>query len=107
MVREISCEDVARMIKTSAPLTVIDVREAWEVEICAINGAVHIPLGDIAQRIDEIDTGKPVAVLCHHGVRSRHAAMFLMSRGVQDVFNIVGGIDLWAIDIAPEMARYE
>jgi rhodanese-related sulfurtransferase len=107
MVRDISCQEVAGLIKTSAPLTLVDVREDWEVEICAIDGALHIPLGDIARRLDEIGTDKPVAVLCHHGVRSRHAAMFLAAQGVKDVFNIAGGIEKWAIDIAPEMSRYE
>lgn len=95
------------MIETSVPFTLVDVREAWELEICSIEGALHIPLGDIARRFDEIDTSKPVALLCHHGVRSRHAAMFLVSRGMTDIFNIAGGIEKWALDIAPEMSRYE
>lgn len=107
MVRDISCREVAQLMETSAPLTLVDVREAWELEICAIEGALHIPLGEIAQRYGDIDDSKPVAILCHHGVRSRHAAMFLRAQGFENVFNIAGGIEMWAIDVAPEMSRYE
>ncbi len=95
------------MMETSVPFTLVDVRESWELDICSIDGALHIPLGDIARRFQEIDTDKPVAVLCHHGVRSRHAAMFLAANGLGDIFNISGGIEKWALEIAPGMPRYD
>ncbi|RCK44879.1 sulfurtransferase [Thalassospira profundimaris] len=107
MVRDISCQEVASMMETSIPFTLVDVRESWELDICSIDGALHIPLGDIARRFQEIDADKPVMLLCHHGVRSRHAAMFLAAHGLTDIFNISGGIEKWALEIAPEMPRYD
>jgi rhodanese-related sulfurtransferase len=107
MVRNLSCRALADMIGGNDPIQIIDVREAWEVEICFLDGATHIPLGQLAERINEIDPSRPVAMLCHHGVRSRHGAMYLEANGFSDIFNIAGGIDAWALEIAPDMQRYE
>lgn len=107
MVRDLRCSELAASLDGADPLALVDVREGWELDICAIEGAIHIPLGELADRTGELDLEKPVALLCHHGVRSRHAAMLLEDRGFKDVFNVAGGIDVWALEIDPDMTRYD
>lgn len=86
--------------------TLLDVREAWELEIASIDGALHIPLGQLLTRVAELDTALPVAVLCHSGMRSGQAAQFLDKQGFKRVYNVSGGIDRWATDVDPAIARY-
>ncbi|WP_085621029.1 rhodanese-like domain-containing protein [Thalassospira alkalitolerans] len=107
MVRDLRCSELSASLEAADPIALVDVREDWEVEICAIDGAHHIPLGDLMGRVGELDPESPVALLCHHGVRSRHAAIMLEDRGFKHVFNVAGGIDVWALEIDPEMIRYD
>lgn len=88
-----------------ADVLVIDVREAWELELAHVRhlpalALRHIPLGQLPQRVAELDAleaeGKTLAMLCHHGVRSMNAAYFLQQQGFERVANITGGIDAWA-----------
>ncbi len=84
----------------------VDVREAWELALSHIEGALHIPLGEIPQRLAEIERTAAIVVVCHHGVRSRQAMHFLVRAGYPRVYNLAGGIDAWAREIAPGMATY-
>ena len=83
----------------------LDVREPWEVELVSLDGAVHIPLGQLADRVGELDPTVPVVAYCHYGSRSEQARLFLEANGF-DVRNLAGGIEAWARDIEPEMRRY-
>ncbi len=85
--------------------TLLDVRETWEAELVALPGAVLIPLGSLAARLDELDPAKPIVAYCHHGVRSATARALLAERGFV-ASHLEGGIDAWARDREPEMARY-
>ncbi len=103
---DIAVEDLAARL-TEAPATpVIDVREPWEYAICALDGSANIPLGELTGRLAEIPRDQPVYVLCHHGGRSAQAVRWLRSQGVAGAINIAGGIDRWAVAVAPGMARY-
>ncbi len=88
-----------------APL-VLDVREAWEVDVARLPGAVHIPMNQIPQRLAEIDAGRPVVCVCHHGARSMQVALYLENQGVAPVFNLTGGVDAWSTAVDPHVARY-
>jgi sulfur-carrier protein adenylyltransferase/sulfurtransferase len=85
---------------------IIDVREPYELEICRIEGAEHIPMRQIPERIDSLARDKYLLILCHSGARSRRVTEFLRSRGFPAVSNITGGIDAWAEQIDPGMRRY-
>jgi rhodanese-related sulfurtransferase len=87
-------------------VTVIDVREPAEVAICALKGALVIPLGQLPARLSEIPADKPIVTLCHHGMRSLHAAQLLAAKGITNVVSLKGGIDAWAREVEPKMARY-
>lgn len=103
--QEIAAQELDAWLKRAPPV-LLDVRESWEVDLCRLAGAVHIPLGELVRQVDELDPAMPTVVLCHHGVRSLHAAEWLAARGFASVFNLAGGIDAWARDVEPGMRRY-
>lgn len=86
--------------------TLLDVRTAEEIALAALPGAVCIPLGELAARVGELDPAAPVAVFCHHGVRSEMAGRILERNGFAEVAHLVGGIDAWSRSIDPTVPRY-
>ena len=80
------------------PLTpdavVLDVREDHEWEAGHIDGAVHIPLGDLPARVGELDPQATTYVVCHLGGRSARATQWLQGQG-HDVTNVDGGMEAW------------
>ena len=85
---------------------VLDVREPWEYEIVRLPDSTLIPMREIPARLDELEKGRPVVCLCHHGVRSMQVAWFLASRGYGPIFNLAGGIDAWAREVDPHCPTY-
>lgn len=106
IVGELSAQELKALQGGGEPPLVLDVREAWELGICALAGAMHIPMGQIPARLQEVPAEQPVVVLCHHGARSRQVASLLAARGYPRVCNLRGGIDAWAREIDPKMATY-
>ncbi|HSW13623.1 MAG TPA: rhodanese-like domain-containing protein [Solimonas sp.] len=90
----------------AAPLTVLDVRTDEELSLAALPGVRHIPMQELPARIGELDAAAPVAVLCHHGVRSEMAGRFLERNGFTEVYSVAGGIDAWSVDVDPAVPRY-
>jgi rhodanese-related sulfurtransferase len=84
----------------------LDVREPWEFQTCRIEGAHHLPMRELPARLRELDPRTDVVAICHHGVRSLHAAYFLERQGFERVFNLSGGIDAWARSVEPAMPVY-
>jgi len=75
-------------------LVVVDVREPFEWEAGHIDGAVHVPLGDLSRRVGELDPQARTLVVCHLGGRSARATAWLSAQG-HDVTNLTGGMDAW------------
>jgi rhodanese-related sulfurtransferase len=75
-------------------LVVLDVREPYEWEAGHIEGAVHIPLGELPVRVGELDPSVRTLVICHVGGRSARATQWLHAQG-HDVANVEGGMDAW------------
>ncbi|MEO0454539.1 MAG: rhodanese-like domain-containing protein [Verrucomicrobiota bacterium] len=95
-----------KLTSSSRPL-LLDVREQDEWDICHIEGASLVPLGTVPDQISQIlPHDQPVVVYCHHGVRSLHAAEWMVANGFEKVMNLEGGIDAWAAEVEPAMARY-
>jgi rhodanese-related sulfurtransferase len=88
------------------PPVLLDVREAWEVQICAIPGSLHVPMRELPQRVGEIDEERPVVAICHHGSRSMQVALFLEKNGYENVHNLQGGVNAWSRSVDPSMAVY-
>jgi len=87
-------------------VTLVDVREQWEFDICQIKGAILIPLGEIAKSYENLNKNSNIALYCHSGIRSMHVADFLLSQGFESLANLLGGIDAWAQEIDTTIERY-
>jgi glyoxylase-like metal-dependent hydrolase (beta-lactamase superfamily II)/rhodanese-related sulfurtransferase len=74
---------------------VVDVREPWEFRKGHVPGAMLIPLGQLPSRLSELDSEKPVAVICASGNRSQSAAALLGQKGFKTVYNVSGGTGAW------------
>ena len=85
---------------------ILDVRERWEYERAHLPGAQLIPLGELVDRVGELDAARPVATYCHHGMRSLQVADWLREQGVANCQSLSGGIDLWSCQIDPSVPRY-
>jgi len=101
---ETTAADSARLLEAGALL--IDVREPNELAVCHVAGGKHIPIREIPARLDEIPKDRQVLILCHHGGRSARVTQFLRSAGWDNVTNVAGGIDAWALQVDPTLARY-
>lgn len=103
---EIDPPALKAMLDSDNPPAILDVREPWEIEIAAIDGALSVPLNTVPQRLAEIPRDKPLAVICHHGGRSAHATAWLRHQGYDHAMNVAGGIDAWARLVDPSVPRY-
>jgi rhodanese-related sulfurtransferase len=89
------------------PMTLVDVREDWETALAPVPSQhVHIPMGQIEERVGELDPNTATVVICRSGGRSAEVAWFLSTRGFGSVFNLVGGILAWSRDIDPKIPQY-
>lgn len=88
------------------PVTLLDVREDFEVEICSLPNSLHLPMRQVPESWEDLPRDRPLLVYCHHGGRSGRITRFLRDRGLQRAMNLAGGIDQWARRIDPSMRRY-
>lgn len=101
-----SAQELKHKMDAREPFELIDVREKFEYEIARIDGAKLIPLGEIAQRADELQGDRPIVVHCHSGRRSAEAVRLLQQRGFGNIYNLQGGIDAWSDQIDPSVPKY-
>jgi sulfur-carrier protein adenylyltransferase/sulfurtransferase len=103
---EITVQDLkARLDRGDRPV-LVDVREPHEVQICKLDDDRLIPLREFASRYTELDPNSEIIVYCKVGQRSERAAQFLRDKGYAKARNLRGGIDAWAREIDPTVARY-
>ena len=106
-VESITPEELSRRMAEGAPFRLIDVREAWEWELCRLPGALHRPLSELHYWQHGLDPGGgPTVIYCHHGIRSHWVCRYLSRAGARGLLNLTGGIDRWAEKVDPAMARY-
>lgn len=89
-------------------MVLVDCREQEERDVASIVSSLHLPMSKLPEGLEVLE-GKqqtPLVVYCHHGVRSQNVAAWLAEQGYADVRSLAGGIDAWAVQIEPEMARY-
>jgi adenylyltransferase/sulfurtransferase len=106
IVPAVSVQELKRKMDAGEAFELIDVREQFEFEIARIDRAKLIPLGEIAERADELERDQPIIVHCHSGRRSAQAVQLLRQRGFTNVYNLDGGIDSWSDEIDPSVPRY-
>ena len=71
---------------------ILDIREPFEWEQGVLPGATLISMGDIPERIGELDPGHALLVVCRSGGRSHQVAAFLVMNGFEQVANMTGGM---------------
>lgn len=107
MIPQISATELRdRLAAADAAPFLLDVREPREFEYCRIEGAVLIPLGELAGRAHELPAGREIVAICHHGSRSLQAASFLKQSLGLAVTNLQGGVAAWAREVDPSMKQY-
>jgi adenylyltransferase/sulfurtransferase len=107
---EIAPREFARRFKADPKgVQLIDVRSLEEWNASHVEGSIHVPLEQIDQRGDDLglEGATIVGVLCHHGVRSLRATLALREMGHDNVFSVIGGIDLWSMAVDQKVPRYE
>lgn len=104
---EISPGQVKSLQRVGRPFILLDVRERFEIEAAHVEGAKHIPMGDLPARAhQELDPEDHIVVLCHHGVRSLTVTNWLRQQGYEKVQSMRGGIDGWARTVDPKVPLY-
>ena len=104
---EITATELKARIDNGDDLQIIDVREADEVAIATIPNTIHIPLGQIINRMAEIDPAKETVVHCKMGGRSARAIMALKQSGFAgNLINLKGGITGWSNEVDPSVPKY-
>src|SRR5437870_3941427 len=101
-----SAHELKQKMDAREPFELIDVRETFEYEIARIDGARLIPLGEIAERVNELQREDPIVIHCHSGQRSAQAVRLLQQRGFANVYNLEGGIDAWSDQVDPAVPKY-
>jgi len=109
--QQISASQLSQWLQESATgirakPQLLDVREAWEFELCRIPDAKLMPLQSVPARYLELDRELETVVICHHGVRSYQVGMFLERQGFSGIVNLHGGIAAWAQQVDPAMPVY-
>lgn len=102
----VSVQEVKRKLDARESIQLIDVREPFESEIAKIDNARLIPLGELPDRLEELDRERYLVVHCHTGMRSAQAVQLLRAAGFRNVFNLEGGIDRWSDEIDPAVQKY-
>jgi adenylyltransferase/sulfurtransferase len=104
---QIAPEELQHRLDAGEPVQLLDVREEWEHQIARLEDATLIPLGQLPERVGELDPNAPMVVYCHHGVRSYQAVVWLRQQGFARAQNLAGGIDRWSQVIDPMVVRYQ
>jgi rhodanese-related sulfurtransferase len=107
MIQDITPREFLERRAAGNDMTLLDVREDWETALAPVPSAiVHIPMGQIADRLSELDPRRETVVICRSGGRSMQVAHFLASRGFGSVSNLAGGILAWSRDLDPKIPQY-
>ncbi len=106
MLEEKNPKEVKDIIDDDDTVVILDVREKWEYEICHLDNSIHIPMGQLLNRIEELDKTLKHVVVCHHGIRSRMVAKHLVSIGFEKVINLSSGVEGWASEVDSTMSKY-
>jgi rhodanese-related sulfurtransferase len=103
---EMTVAEFKETLDAGHDVQVVDVREMWEFAIAHLPGSILLPMHELGARLDELNRTRPTVIICHHGIRSLHAALALRGRGFTDVRSLRGGIQRWSTEIDPSMPQY-
>jgi len=100
---EITPTELRDRMSRNDVLTVVDVREPQEWNMGRIEGARHIPLGQLIAQHDTLDRNQEIILYCRSGARSGRALLMLQQAGFKKLKNMVGGILRWSREVDPSV----
>ena len=103
---DISVSDLASRLRRGDKIRLVDVREPHEVAISSLPGEELFPLGQLAGRLQELDSAQEIVLFCKTGSRSTRALELLVSAGFRKVKNLRGGINAWAREVDTNLPVY-
>jgi adenylyltransferase/sulfurtransferase len=105
--RQVTASELKAAMDAGEDIQLIDVRQPGEYQFAHIEGAKLIPLGEILDRMNEIDPDRETVILCKMGGRSAHAVDALERAGFKgSLRNLAGGITAWSNDVDPKVPKY-
>ena len=102
--KEVTVQYLKELKENDKDYLLIDVREQFEFDLSNLNGT-HIPMGEIQERLGEVEDKKEaeVIIMCRSGARSARVTQFLEAEGFTNVSNLKGGITAWSREIDTTM----
>jgi adenylyltransferase/sulfurtransferase len=105
--QEMTATELKQKLDKGEDIQIIDVREPNEYAVARIPNSIHIPLGQVLNRMSEIDPSRETVVHCKMGGRSAKAIEALTRAGFQgSLANLKGGITAWSNDVDPSVPKY-
>ncbi len=104
--KEISARDLKTWLEDDSNLVVLDVREPWERERGTLPRSHALTEEFLQKEVTQWPKNRPIAVVCHYGIRSLDAAAYLNDLGFEDVRALTGGLEAWSLEADPSFPRY-
>ncbi len=101
----ITPDELKRRLDAGERPELLDVREPWEYELARIEGSKLLPMGELPERVSELDPETETVVICHHGSRSAYVTQALQRSGFSRAINLEGGLDAYS-DVDDSVSRY-
>ena len=106
MIEEITVSELNKKISNKEEFILLDVRTDSEYYLSSIEGSMHIPMNNVPNKLDSLDSDKEIIVQCKSGIRSARICEFLIQKGYSNIKNLQGGIVAWAEQIDPSIIVY-
>jgi len=105
---EITPTELVERLERGDDITIVDVREPheWDIVNLEDRGAELIPLGELEERMNELDPADEIVLHCRSGARSADALRTLRTAGFGKLYNLKGGVLAWADEIDPSLPKY-
>jgi len=106
--RQMTAIQVSEFLTTAVSPVLIDVREEEELEFGILDGMIHIPMQDVPGKLNELEQHKDstIVLICRSGRRSDQIGQYLEQMGFNDVINLSGGMNEWAMNVDTSMTVY-
>lgn len=105
-VQPLSAKELQHKLRQGDELFLLDVREPYEYRLAHIIGSFLLPMAQVPGRLNELPKTQALVVICHHGIRSRQVAEYLVRYDFPLVYNLDGGIDAWSCEVDESVPRY-
>jgi len=106
MIKEITVTELKNKFDNNEDFMLLDVRNIQEVLYSKIEKSIHIPMNEIQERINELDSNKEIIIQCKSGKRSARVCEYLMTQNFNNVKNLSGGIIAWAEEVDNSIQVY-